>query len=271
MQARKVVKKTGEPTETKILICDPVPRETPPPYYEWKLSTLEKVARPGTVLEYTSLKQGYFSMPTTPYRHVVNAAGVAEQCYIAEKKGYDAFVIGGVCDFLAECRSLVEIPVVSPIESAEHLASMLGYRFSIIASSPPWLGTLEDQLLRFGLKDKLASIRYPSRLGEEDPWEWFREEKQQELVEIITSEMRKAVQEDGAEALLVGFSVAGTVLTMHGVYEVEGAPVIDIMVAGIKVAEILVDLHRAFGTKVCKATIYHNPPGWEEERPIAVD
>ena len=266
-----MITKLGKPIDTKIFICDPVPREIPPEYFEWKLKTLKKITRPGTSLVYKGLKPGYFSMPTTSYRHIINAAGVAEQCYIAEKKGFDAFVIGGVCDFTRECRTIVDIPVISPIESAEHIAAMLGYKFSIIASSSYWIPTLEEQLQRFGLKEKLASIRYPKSLAKEEAWDWFNEEKQEEYINILTNEMSKAVKEDGAEVLIIGFSVTSTLLTMKGIHEVDGAPIIDIMVAGIKMAEIMVDLQRVYGTKVCRATIYFDPPSWEKERPIPID
>jgi allantoin racemase len=59
---------------------------------------------------------------------------------------------------------------------------------------------------------------------------------------------------------------------MHGIYEVEGAPVISMYGAALKMAESLVNFQRAFGTVVCKRSIFLGPPaGWEKEIPIQID
>ena len=59
---------------------------------------------------------------------------------------------------------------------------------------------------------------------------------------------------------------------MQRVYQVDGVPVIDPLAAQIKMAETLSDFQRAYGTGVCRASIYHSPhKGWEEEIPIETD
>ena len=96
--------------------------------------------------------------------------------------------------------------------------------------------------------------------------------EQDKFVDLMTQEMTRAIKEDGAEVLIAGCTVAATVLTMQGVYKVDGAPIIDVIAAEIKMAEIMVDLKRAYGIGVCKASIYYPPPaGWEREIPIMVD
>jgi Asp/Glu/hydantoin racemase len=84
--------------------------------------------------------------------------------------------------------------------------------------------------------------------------------------------MVKAVQEDGAEALYISCLPTSAMVAMHRVFEVEGAPVVNMFAAGLKLAETLVALKRAFGTVVCKKSIYLGPhAGWEQEIPIQMD
>ena len=61
-------------------------------------------------------------------------------------------------------------------------------------------------------------------------------------------------------------------LTVHGVYEVEGAPVVNMFAAALKLAENGVTLKPAFGTVVCKKSIYlGSDEGWDQEIPIPMD
>lgn len=84
--------------------------------------------------------------------------------------------------------------------------------------------------------------------------------------------MSRAVKQDGAEVLWVACTISAAILTTQGIYKVDGAPVLDLFAAAIKMAEIMVDLQRAYGISVCRESIYYPPrPGWEEQIPIAVD
>lgn len=258
--------------EIKVVICDPVPRDTRPDYYQWKIDYLKTVARPEVKIDYVCLPagKGYFDVPTTPYQHAVNSPAIAEQAYIAEKRGYDAFILGGVCDYKNEIRALVDIPVIHPMESAYYLASMMGDKFSIICDAHHWFSKFEAQMQLWGIQNKCGSMRHPAKLDAfDDSWEWMKPERHAEFTAIIREEMAKAVKEDRAEALIMGFTVAGTVLAMQGLHEVDGAPVIDPMTAAIKMAEIMVDLQRTTDLKVCRNSIYEGPTnGWEKVHPI---
>jgi len=263
----------------KIMLSDPTynPRDRASIAYGRYQKIIDTVARPGTTVDFTSLKEGYFMSVGTPYPDAVNAVGMAERAYEAEKKGYDAFIIGCVWDVgLREARSLVKIPVTAPTESTALLAWTLGRKFSVIAGSSPKALKYRDLIQRYGLGDKLASVRCPPEFtaGTDPDFELiFGEEREQrEFIEIVTAEMRKAVKEDSAEVVWYACTLGATLLTMHGVYEVDGAVIMDAFVAALKIAEVMVDIHRAYGTAVCRASIYQAPMlGWEKERPIALD
>ena len=259
----------------KLMLSDPIPALPGEPHWAWYQKTVDAVARPGTTVDLTHLPEGYFSMPTGAYAVAYNAIGMIQNAYRAEKEGYDAFLIGCTADLgLRAARALLSIPVLAPTESAAHLASMLGSKFSIIAFRPGSRGIVENQIRGYGLGDKLASVRCHPAFIEQSSFELMfgGEEGQKKFVELVTEEMSKAVKEDGAEALILGCTIGAAVLTMHGIHSVDGAPVIDSIAVEIKMAETLVDLRRAYGTSVCKASIYEAPPpGWEKEAPIKVE
>ena len=259
----------------KLMLSDPIPALPGKPHWAWYQKTIDAVARPGTTVDLTHLPEGYFSMPTGEYAAAYNAIGMIQNAYIAEKRGYDAFLIGCTSDpGLRAARALVSIPVLAAMESAAHLASMLGNKFSIIAFRPGSRGILENLIRGYGLGDKLASVRCHPAFIEQSSFEMMfgGEAGQKKFIELVTAEMSQAVKEDGAEAFILGCTIAATVLTMHGIHDVDGAPVIDSIAAEIKMAETLVDLRRAYGTGVCKTSIYEAPlPGWEKEMPIKVE
>ncbi len=248
----------------KIMISEPVPPWTVnPPYYAWAQQLAPKVARPGSQVDYVALRGGYRTGGA--YAQGYNGFWMAQRAYEAEKKGYDAFVVGCAGDLnLKGCRSLVNIPVVGSTEAASHLCSILGNKFSVIVMMPEHAVEVEQLITEYGLKDKLASIR--TALG------LVGKIEDQKKIEILTSEMAKAVREDGAEALFIGHVPDGMFLSMHGIQEIEGAPIVDAFSASIKFAEMLIDLKRVCGTVFCKKSIYKSPPpGWEQQFPIKTD
>jgi len=261
-----------ETVKTKILLCEPVPeRKEVPPHRAWWQKTVELVARPGITMDYVDLKKGYMGLST--YEQAYNGIQMAQRAYEAEKKGYDAFIIGCASDMgLKECRALVNIPVVAPTEASSLLASTLGEKFSVIDLQPFTRPVIEGAIRSAGLLDKLASIRSPEGLTAAKSFKMTFGGEQEKLIELLTGEMAKAVKEDGAEALFVSCVITSALLTMQGVREVEGAPVIDQVAASLKMAEILLDLKRAYGTGVCRKSIYLAPsPGWDKQIPIIVD
>ena len=118
----------------------------------------------------------------------------------------------------------------------------------------------------------MASIRQVPGLNLAKTFEMMLGGEQDKLIGMIKIEMENGVKEDGAEALFVPCMPTASMLTMNGLYQAEGAPVIDLFSIAIKQAEIMVELKRAYGTSVCKRSIYIPPyEGWDKDIPIVVD
>jgi allantoin racemase len=257
--------KTGK---IKILLCEPVPAMEPNPRHRayWN-KTLEKVARPDVTLDYVNISRGYLGL--SGYEQLYGSVEMVKRAFQAEKHGYDAFIIGCASDMaLMECRSLVNIPVIAPTEACGHIAATLGNKFSIIDLQYATRPVIEGAVRNAGLSPKLASVRSPEGM-DADKVSQLTSEDPAKAVQIFRDEMKRAIKEDGAEALLVSCMLTSAFLTEHGLYEVEGVPVIDLLAGSLKMAEIMIDLQDSFGTGVCKNTIYRaTSSGWDKELPI---
>ena len=120
-----------------------------------------------------------------------------------------------------------------------HLAALLGHRFSVVTVLDAVVPLIEDLAGKYGLAHKLASIRSVDipvlELGDH-----------QRLVNALADESVKAVEEDGAHAIVFGCTgmrgcAAGLKATLAE-RGYPGIPVIDPVVAAFKIAEALVDL-----------------------------
>lgn len=164
----------------------------------------------------------------------------------AEEEGYDALVMDTISDSgMSALRSRLTIPVVGPGIACFALAQVIGTRFSVITMWDRWLHHYKKALVGYGLQDKCASTRAidaTPNLGAPDAHSLFGA-KDDELLEKLTAAARAAVEEDGADVIVLGST------TMHQAHEhlhrELGVPVINPGPVGIKMAEALVRLSLA--------------------------
>jgi len=172
----------------------------------------------------------------------------------AESQGFDAAIIGCFYDVgLQAAREVAErMVVVAPCEASTRIASTLGDKFSIIVGRRKWIPEMMENVVRYGLKDRLASFKSVD-LGVLD---FHRDEK--ETARRFRQVAREAVECDGAEVLILGCTAT------YGFYrelqEELGVPVIDPMLAAFKTAEFAAELRNRFGWSHSKMGGYESPP-----------
>ena len=264
---------TEKAVNSKLMLSEPVYGEGPRQHWDWLTKMLNAVGNADTTVDFVNLRHGYKIMRT--YTRTYNSIFVAQRAYEAEKKGFDGFIIGCASDLgLKEARSIVNIPVIGSTEATALLACTLGNKFSVITTDPTACARTENLIRSYGLGDRLASVRCPPDLTSHKNFAMMAEgpQQQQKVVDMITAAMMRAINEDGAEALYVSCVPTSAMLTMHRVYEVDSVPVVNMFAAALKLAENMVALKRAFGTVVCKKSIYLGPhAGWDQEIPISLD
>jgi allantoin racemase len=186
--------------------------------------------------------------------------GTLEKAMQAEEQGYDAVFISCNLDIgLYEARQLVDIPVTATLESAALIAHMMGASYSLVTVDHQ-NGNIQKMLLdRYGLSQHFVSQR-PFGIDANDLY--VDKTPPARIVQSVVETARTCVEEDGAEVIIPGCTLAGSVLT-HEVEDVEsliGAPVLDGMVTGFKMAEMMADLHRSGLPVVSRRGFFEKPP-----------
>ena len=186
-----------------------------------------------------SLKEGPVSIECE-LDEALAIPGVILRSYEAERGGCDAVVVDCFGDpGVKAAREVLSIPVVGPGEASMHIAAALGHRFSVVTVLDSVYSLLHNNCKIYGLESKLASLRSINvpvldlHKGKAD------------LAELLVAESVKAIDEDGAHMIVLGCTgMAGLAnaiqegLTQKG-YSI---PVIDPIVAALKMAQILVEM-----------------------------
>ena len=172
------------------------------------------------------------------YEDLVFDMYIVEAGLRAEEEGYDAVLMDTVSDSgLAALRSRLSIPVIGPGLVSYAVAIMLGKRFSIVTMWDKWNHLYEKNLVLYDLKQKCASIR---AVNIPPDLEALFTGKEQEMFEALTAEAQKAIDEDGADVILLGSTTmhqAGDYMAAH-----LPAPVVNPGPVAIKLTESLVQL-----------------------------
>jgi allantoin racemase len=204
------------------------------------LSLLNKIKHPDTQVDVVSL-------PTDRPHHVeyhayeaLVLADIVQLTYQASEK-YDAVVIGCFYDGgLREAREVSgKMIVTAPCEAATSIACALGNTFSVLVGRRKWMPKMSENVHLYGHGRRMASMR-PLGLGMRD----FQQDHDRTCDRLMT-EGRKAIEEDGAEVLILGCTAeTGFQAKMQ---QDLGVPVIDAVQAPFKQAEFLVELAQRFG------------------------
>jgi allantoin racemase len=156
----------------------------------------------------------------------------------AERRGANAIIIDCMGDpGLAACREVVTIPVVGPAQTAMHVASLLGHRFSFITVLERLKTVIDKLVAGYGLNDTYASFRAVDipvlHIGKD----------LSALQASLAREAVAAVKEDGADAIVLGCTgFLGCAGGMRKALLAAGydVPVIDPIPLAVQMADALV-------------------------------
>lgn len=205
-----------------------------------------KYARPGTVIDAISPRRG----PRSIEGYVEDfTSAVATLEEIAERRGqYDAFIIACYGDpGLAAAKELADVPVIGIAEASMHMASLVAHKFSILTVIHRIKPMLEDMVKVSGLSERCASIRTTELAVLDIEKDYARAEQ------LLIEEGRKAIEEDGAEAICLGCAGMGPL--DKGVQAALGIPVLDGVACAVKMAEACYD----YGITTSKVKAYKHP------------
>ena len=153
----------------------------------------------------------------------------------AEQDGFDAIVISCFSDpGLEAARELVSIPVLGSGICSMHMAAMLGGRFSVLAPRSGGGSRAWENPRKYGLAQNYASTRgvglSVADLGRDRP----------AAIAGIAEAGRKAIEEDGADTLILGCMSMAFHDIIEEISSRVGVPVVNPVPASLCIAEGLV-------------------------------
>ena len=156
------------------------------------------VAAPGTEILALNPADGPVSIEGH-YDEVYCLPGLMDEARKGVADGADAVVIACFDDpGLEACRELVDVPVIGICEAAMAAASMVGHGFSVVTTLPRAIPIIEALALKYGYERHCRRVRaaaIPVLALEEDG---------KAAAEKVRAEVLAAIEEDGAEAVLLG-------------------------------------------------------------------
>jgi len=170
---------------------------------------------------------------------------------------YDGFVIGCFYDLaLREAREVSGRAIVTaPCQSSLAIASHLGNSFSVLVGASKAIAKMSENIHSYGYGHRLRSMR-PLNMNVLD----FQAQAGRAL-EAMLREGRRAVEDDGAEVIILGCSAE---VGFHQTLQEElGVPVIDSALAPFKYAEFLAEAAKRFGWQPSRRWGSEAPPQGE--------
>ena len=215
----------------KILVINP---NTSEGLTEQIRRELEKIMRPDTELVVRNPSEGPQSIESS-FDDVFAAPHVVEMVRRANEEGYDAVIIACFADTAVNpAKEVSAIPVLGIGEVSLHIAALLGHRFCIMTTLKTRVPSKETYVRQLGMEKLLASVRVRSMTVLDAV------AKPDECKSAILALGKRAIEEDGAEVLVLG--CASNAGYADDLTRQLGIPVIDPTSVTLKVAEALVDL-----------------------------
>ncbi len=168
------------------------------------------------------------------YDEALSVPGLLEEIARGERAGFDAFVIACFDDTgLDAARTLATGPVLGICEAGMHCASMIAGRFSVVTTLERSVPAIEGLAMRYG-------VGHRCRVRASDVPVLALEDPHSDAGRKLRAEVRAAVEQDRAEAVLLG--CAGMADLARELSEEFHLPVLDGVACAVKLAESLVAL-----------------------------
>jgi allantoin racemase len=181
------------------------------------------------------------------YDGAIALPGLLEEIRKGEAAGAGAAVIACFDDTgLDAARALANIPVLGICESGLMTAGFLAHRFSVVTTLERSKPVIIDLVRRYGLSSRV-NVRAA------DIAVLDLEDKASDACAKLEREITKALENDGAEAIVLG--CAGMADLARDLQKQFGVPVIDGVSAAVKQAEALI----AQGLTTSKRSAYAKP------------
>ncbi|HSN72031.1 MAG TPA: aspartate/glutamate racemase family protein [Steroidobacteraceae bacterium] len=201
------------------------------------LDEVRPFERPDLTITHTLIQQGPASIESE-FDEALSVPDTIRKAIDAQSRGANAIIIDCMGDpGLHACREVVTIPVIGPSQTAMHIGSLLGHRFSFVTVLDRLRAMVGKLVASYGLSDNYASFRAVDipvlDIGHDLGV----------LNTALAREATAAVKEDGADVIVLGCTgFLGCATAMRSQLLAAGCdvPVIDPIPLAVHVADALV-------------------------------
>ena len=223
---------------------------------------LDKVKAPGTEIEVHGLKKTGGAGDQFRYLEFLETAEVLENVHIAMERGFDAFLLGNICDpGLREAREFASIPVLGLCETSLHLACMMGASFSLVTINAKFTPRIIENVERAGLKGRMAAV---NRMQVERLLDLSLAFDDKAACDRLAAEFDRAARANadaGAEVVIAAGGVVMALLAHTDIHEAGGGlPILNGITALVKAGEMAVELSRVMGGRFASRVRTYAPP-----------
>ncbi len=227
-------------------------------YFPFLRRYVDEVASSGTTVDLRGTRVG--RIDSFRFFETLDWISILDSAIDAELSGYDAVAIGNILDpALREARSMVDIPVLGLGETSMLTACMMGSTFSLVGVNPYFGGRFEENVTKYGLRERLASIESMGLTPHELDECFSDDEAKERAIAHFRVAARKGV-ERGAEVVIPAGGRLTAFLNAVGIREVDGVPLLDGTATLLAATEAAVKIRSTTGTFVSRRRLYAKAP-----------
>lgn len=202
----------------------------------------QRIVRPGLAVEFHGVSTTYPGVDSLDGAIHLVAREMTRNAILAEQRGYAAFVNVTTTDAgHDEIRELTDLPSIFITEATVHLAAQMGGRFGFLTHNSGIRRQMERITARYGLGHCVAEGA-SLELTYHDFVKLYADPKAGN--EAFAEQARKVIAR-GARVLIPAGGPLNMFFVDHGLREVDGVPILDILAVAIKAAEQAIALRAA--------------------------
>jgi allantoin racemase len=224
---------------------------------------LDRVKDPGTQIEIHGITERGGIGDQYLYLAFIETQEVLANVARAAREGFDGFLIGNIADpGLHEAREIADIPVLGLCETSVHLASTMGANFGLVTGNEKHASRIVENIGRYGLREKLHSVRSIKMPRLLDLDEGFRDPAVRSRMVQAFLEAAGEASDEGAEVVIPSIGVLMTLLGEEGIHAANAAtPILNGVTALVKSAESVVRMRNLMGGHwTSRRNQYAQPP-----------
>jgi allantoin racemase len=186
----------------------------------------------------------------------------------AERDGFDAFVIGCCYDpGLTQCRELVNIPVVGPLEASVMLSRLFGHSFAVVTDHFKAVPELRDRVRLYGLEANCRAV---------DAIDWFVTDMVLDPMTVAKDtyvKVQDVMRTTGAETVVIGCTIVSAcyeLAVLRGDADLAALSVINPNVMAVKLAEMFADLAATKQYRISRVGYYQQHTSHDAEEALEI-